>query len=572
MSQLITDLKITLNEDEKAIESYDQKMLIKVLSDANNPDKKEDIDRTTLTATAQMNLMENYVKIYEHYTKNALISEVIEEKVVKIIEQVKPVVKKYIEETLKPLVEIDVNGFQNSPDVSNHMNAIKNTSSIVMKLKNTKFVEESTTELLKDGEAYIVVAEKVKAKLLGEEQFHRLFSLASCFVCRSSLINGIRNLSTTNDHTVKSYTSYGEVLIDHLDMRTYLELIRYPELQFLLLPYDDGDKTNVFNTLFDFATLDKLSDEEHKTYVKEQLKHYFKSNAGQKSIIQRVTDFMTFLSVNYDEEDWSETLNAIRNNSSLTESQKIKQVLKLRSPSYWKAVSEMAYTNVSTVNKVTMIPSNSPLLCKDYEIFESVIMCLNLLFNKLSEKKSLYSIPKTILNYNKTIFSDELWDYKLIKLDGLEKVAKPLDNETLIKEVTIISSAEWKKTEQWDVLQHLVNFDAFSSWITFEGFGDLQPQIEFLREVFTNFMVDRSKSSRLQSPSNNLKLFTSFVYLCDNNVYINNEDALRNTIPYLITNYVVRAQRYSFIFPFYQNPKCPFVNSNADSIMDRLRE
>jgi hypothetical protein len=186
-----------------------------------------------------------------------------------------------------------------------------------------------------------------------------------------------------------------------------------------------------------------------------------------------------------------------------------------------------------------------------------------------SSEKLMYSIPKEIVEYDKLLFSDKLWDYSLMSVEQLMKEQqdkmKNFDYKSLSYEIIPLSQYKTQHKGMYTSCRKIMFIEAVSGWITSTDFGKIKPSIEFLYEVIDQILIKGSegliRNVRLEAPLNNRVLFSSFAYMCDS-VDFQDEGSMEfdNAFPFgvALCNYIKASSEYTLLFPIIKKniPYC----------------
>lgn len=184
-------------------------------------------------------------------------------------------------------------------------------------------------------------------------------------------------------------------------------------------------------------------------------------------------------------------------------------------------------------------------------------------------EKLMYSIPKEIVDYDKLLFSDKLWDYSLVSVEQLMKEQqdkmKNFDYKSLSYEIIPLSQYKTQHKGMYTSCRKIMFIEAVSGWLTSTDFGKLKPSIEFLYEVIDQILIKGSegliRNVRLEAPLNNRVLFSSFAYMCDS-VEFQDEGSMEfdNAFPFgvALCNYIKASSEYTLLFPIIKKeiPYC----------------
>ena len=186
-----------------------------------------------------------------------------------------------------------------------------------------------------------------------------------------------------------------------------------------------------------------------------------------------------------------------------------------------------------------------------------------------SSEKLMYSIPKEIVEYDKLLFGDKLWDYSLVSVEQLMKEQqdkmKKFDYKSLSYEIIPLSQYKTQHKGMYTSCRKIMFIEAVSGWITSTDFGKIKPSIEFLYEVIDQILNKGSegliRNVRLEAPLNNRVLFSSFAYMCDS-VDFQDEGSMEfdNAFPFgvALCNYIKASSEYTLLFPIIKKeiPYC----------------
>lgn len=186
-----------------------------------------------------------------------------------------------------------------------------------------------------------------------------------------------------------------------------------------------------------------------------------------------------------------------------------------------------------------------------------------------TSEKLMYSIPKEIVEYDKLLFSDKLWDYSLVSVEQLMKEQqdkmKNFDYKSLSYEIIPLSQYKTKHKGMYTSCRKIMFIEAVSGWLTSTDFGKIKPSIEFLYEVIDQILIKGSegliRNVRLEAPLNNRVLFSSFAYMCDS-VEFQDEGSMEfdNAFPFgvALCNYIKASSEYTLLFPIIKKeiPYC----------------
>ena len=349
-------------------------------------------------------------------------SLVVEEEIDKVIDKYIPVVKTYIEDFHNK--NKDISTMSDAASIQMNIKLYNEKFEEIGNIQMTRFSSDEVDKLLIDMRQHLTDANAQYLQTLEDTKWTYISTLLVKIVHP-----GKKTASQTNSADFKSQLSDDINKTIEQDVTTMLaqdvwfELIRYPQLQPLLLPLVKD--SSAFNLFFDQVI------ETDPEKVKSQLGIFFENE--KQEIYDRMIRLLKFFAYRSDNEDENKRLDEAEKqfidpalgNISLKSEEDIINYLKLRDFGYWKSISEMAYFDISMSDEITCLPSNYQIYYRDYEIVESIVTVINVIFFKINkaknnDKKLYYTLPAEIKAYNEKLFTDvKPWDFTLVSVQKL---------------------------------------------------------------------------------------------------------------------------------------------------------
>lgn len=394
--------------------------------------------------TAKQLLEQSDVKSYFEFSSLATarnynqeyFSLIVEEEIDKVVDKYIPIVDKYISEFHNK--NKDISSMTDAVSIQENIKLYNEKLTEFGGLQMTRFSDDKIDSLIVEVKQHLVDANALYVKTLDDARWVHITTLLVKIV-HPSKKTGIQTNSP--DYQTKISDEINKTIEDDvnnlLSLEVWLELIRYPQLQPLLLPLVNN--SSAYNLFFDQQI------ETDPENVKKQLEMLF-TNESQE-IVDRFVRLLKFLAYRPDNEDENkrieeESKKYIDQNLgtvSLKKEEDVINYLAIRDVGYWKSISEMAYFDISMTDEITCLPSNYQIYYRDYEVVESIITLANVIFFKVgkaknNDKRKYYTLPKEIQMYNDNLFRNyKVWDYTLTSVEKLAEQYNSLVK--LVKEV-----------------------------------------------------------------------------------------------------------------------------------------
>lgn len=397
-----------------------------------------------ILSTAKQLLEQSDVKSYFEFSSLATarnynqeyFSLIIEEEIDKVVDKYIPIVDKYISEFHNK--NKDISSMTDAVSIQENIKLYNEKLTEFGGLQMTRFSDDKIDSLIVEVKQHLVDANALYVKTLDDARWVHITTLLVKIV-HPSKKTGIQTNSP--DYQTKISDEINKTIEDDvnnlLSLDVWLELIRYPQLQPLLLPLVNN--SSAYNLFFDQQI------ETDPENVKKQLEMLF-TNESQE-IVDRFVRLLKFLAYRPDNEDENkrieeESKKFIDQNLgtvSLKKEEDVINYLAIRDVGYWKSISEMAYFDISLTDEITCLPSNYQIYYRDYEVVESIITLANVIFFKVgkaknNDKRKYYTLPKEIQMYNDNLFRNyKVWDFTLTSVEKLTEQYNSLVK--LVKEV-----------------------------------------------------------------------------------------------------------------------------------------
>lgn len=452
-----------------------------------------------ILSTAKQLLEQSDVKSYFEFSSLATarnynqeyFSLIIEEEIDKVVDKYIPIVDKYISEFHNK--NKDISSMTDAVSIQENIKLYNEKLTEFGGLQMTRFSDDKIDSLIVEVKQHLVDANALYVKTLDDARWVHITTLLVKIV-HPSKKTGIQTNSP--DYQTKISDEINKTIEDDvnnlLSLDVWLELIRYPQLQPLLLPLVNN--SSAYNLFFDQQI------ETDPENVKKQLEMLF-TNESQE-IVDRFVRLLKFLAYRPDNEDENkrieeESKKFIDQNLgtvSLKKEEDVINYLAIRDVGYWKSISEMSYFDISMTDEITCLPSNYQIYYRDYEIVESIITLANVIFFKVgkaknNDKRKYYTLPKEIQMYNDNLFRNyKVWDFTLTSVEKLAEQYNSLVK--LVKEVEPVV----KLTPVEPQVEHQA--EEPSSEIPVE-----QPQAEQVSEPVVEQQVEESTPTEQQTES-----------------------------------------------------------------------
>ena len=400
-----------------------------------------------ILSTSKQLLEQSNVKSYFEFASLATarnynqeyFSLIVEEEIDKVVDKYIPIVDKYISEFHNK--NKDISSMTDAVSIQENIKAYNEKLTEFGGLQMTRFSDDKIDSLILEVKQHLVDANALYVKTLDDARWVHITTLLVKIV-HPSKKTGIQTNSP--DYQTKISDEINKTIEDDvnnlLTLEVWLELIRYPQLQPLLLPLVSN--SSAFNLFFDQQI------ETDPENVKKQLEMLF-TNESQE-IVDRFVRLLKFLAYRPDNEEENkrieeESKRFIDQNLgtvSLKKEEDVINYLAIRDVGYWKSISEMAYFDISMTDEITCLPSNYQIYYRDYEVVESIITLVNVIFFKVgkaknNDKRKYYTLPKEIQMYNDNLFRNyKVWDYTLTSVEKLAEQYNSLVK--LVKEVQAV--------------------------------------------------------------------------------------------------------------------------------------
>ena len=383
-----------------------------------------------ILSTAKQLLEQSDVKSYFEFSSLATarnynqeyFSLVVEEEIDKVVEKYIPIVDKYISEFHNK--NKDISSMTDAVSIQENIKAYNEKLSEFGGLQMTRFSDDKIDSLILEVKQHLVDANALYVKTLDDARWVHITTLLVKIV-HPSKKTGIQTNSP--DYQTKISEEINKTIEDDvnnlLTLEVWFELIRYPQLQPLLLPLVNN--SSAFNLFFDQQI------ETNPENVKKQLEALFTNES--KEIVDRFVRLLKFLAYRPDneeenkriEEESRRFIDQSLGTVSLKKEEDVINYLAIRDVGYWKSISEMAYFDISMTDEITCLPSNYQIYYRDYEVVESILTLANVIFFKIgkaknNDKRKYYILPKEIQMYNDNLFRNyKVWDYTLASVEKL---------------------------------------------------------------------------------------------------------------------------------------------------------
>lgn len=397
-----------------------------------------------ILSTAKQLLEQSDVKNYFEFASLATarnynqeyFSLIVEEEIDKVVDKYIPIVDKYISEFHNK--NKDISSMTDAVSIQENIKLYNEKLTEFGGLQMTRFSDDKIDSLIVEVKQHLVDANALYVKTLDDARWVHITTLLVKIV-HPSKKTGIQTNSP--DYQTKISDEINKTIEDDvnnlLSLDVWLELIRYPQLQPLLLPLVNNG--SAYNLFFDQQI------ETDPENVKKQLEMLF-TNESQE-IVDRFVRLLKFLAYRPDNEDENkrieeESKRFIDQNLgtvSLKKEEDVINYLAIRDVGYWKSISEMAYFDISMTDEITCLPSNYQIYYRDYEVVESIVTLANVIFFKVgkaknNDKRKYYTLPKEIQMYNDNLFRNyKVWDFTLTSVEKLGEQYNSLVK--LVKEV-----------------------------------------------------------------------------------------------------------------------------------------
>lgn len=397
-----------------------------------------------ILSTAKQLLEQSDVKSYFEFCSLAtarnynqeFFSLVVEEEIDKVIDKYIPLVDKYISEFHNK--NKDISSMTDAVSIQENIKLYNEKLSEFGGLQTTRFSDDKIDSLILEVKQHLIEANALYVKTLDDARWVHITTLLVKIV-HPSKKTGIQTNSP--DYQTKISDEINKTIEDDvenlLSIDVWLELIRYPQLQPLLLPLVNNN--SAYNLFFDQQI------ETDPENVKKQLELLFTNES--KEIVDRFVRLLKFLAYRPDNEEENkrieeESKRFIDQNLgtvSLKKEEDVINYLAIRDVGYWKSISEMAYFDISMTDEITCLPSNYQIYYRDYEVVESIVTLANVIFFKIgkaknNDKRKYYTLPKEIQMYNDNLFRNyKVWDFTLASVEKLAEQYNSLVK--LVKEV-----------------------------------------------------------------------------------------------------------------------------------------